>query len=286
MKQEFDLHMHTSYSDGELPLEIVLKKIKENELKIFSITDHDSVDSIREIKKYDLGAAKYIKGIEVSSILDGKYKLHILGYNIDENNAKLNDVILKLKEARKKRFSELASYVEENFGFKIKHEDIEEVVENVNIPGKPHLAEIMIKYGYVSSVKEAFGKYLEDAKTKTSNRMDAKIVIEAIKDAGGIVIWAHPKKVEKKYNINFEELMSRLLELGLDGIEPFNSLHTYEESMRYLKYAKEHNLITSGGSDYHGENVKPDVKIGVIFNSGENIKIDTKDITLISKLEG
>ena len=116
--------------------------------------------------------------------------------------------------------------------------------------------------------------------------MDAKIVIEAIKDAGGIVIWAHPKKVEKKYNINFEELMSRLLELGLDGIEPFNSLHTYEESMRYLKYAKEHNLITSGGSDYHGENVKPDVKIGVIFNSGENIKIDTKDITLISKLEG
>ena len=209
-----------------------------------------------------------------------------MGYNIDENNAKLNDVILKLKEARKKRFSELASYVEENFGFKIKHEDIEEVVENVNIPGKPHLAEIMIKYGYVSSVKEAFEKYLEDAKTKTSNRMDAKIVIEAIKDAGGIVIWAHPKKVEKKYNINFEELMSRLLELGLDGIEPFNSLHTYEESMRYLKYAKEHNLITSGGSDYHGENVKPDVKIGVIFNSGENIKIDTKDITLISKLEG
>ena len=65
-KQEFDLHMHTSYSDGEHPLEIVLKKIKENELKIFSITDHDSVDSIREIKKYDLGAAKYIKGIEVS----------------------------------------------------------------------------------------------------------------------------------------------------------------------------------------------------------------------------
>ena len=50
MKQEFDLHMHTSYSDGEHPLEIVLKKIKENELKIFSITDHDSVDSIREIK--------------------------------------------------------------------------------------------------------------------------------------------------------------------------------------------------------------------------------------------
>ncbi len=285
MKQEFDLHIHTSYSDGEHPLNIVLNKIKENDLKVFSITDHDSVDSIREIKKYDLENAKYIKGIEVSSILDGKYKMHILGYNIDENNKKLNDVILKLKEARKKRFSELASYVEENFGLKINKEDIDQVVEIVNIPGKPHLAEIMMKYGYVSSVKEAFEKYLEDAKTKTSNRMDAKIVIDAIHDAGGIVIWAHPKKVEKKYNISFEELMPRLLELGLDGIEPFNSLHTYDESIKYLNYAKSHNLITSGGSDYHGEHVKPDVKIGVIFNSGENIRIDTSDISLITKLE-
>ena len=79
--------------------------------------------------------------------------------------------------------------------------------------------------------------------------------------------------------------MPRLLELGLDGIEPFNSLHTYEESIKYLKYAKEHNLITSGGSDYHGENVKPDVKMGVIFNSRENIKIDNENITLISKME-
>lgn len=285
MKQEFDLHLHTSYSDGEHSLKIVLNKVKENDLRFFSITDHDSVDSIKEIKNYDLGTTKYIKGVEISSILDGKYKLHILGYNIDENNIKLNDVILKLKEARKKRFSELADYIEENYSLKIDKKDIEKVIENVNIPGKPHLAELMIKYGYVNSVEEAFKKYLENAKTKTSNRMDAKIVIEAIKDAGGIAIWAHPKKVEKKYNIHFEELMPRLLELGLDGIEPFNSLHTYEESIKYLKYAKEHNLITSGGSDYHGENVKPDVKMGVIFNSKENIKIDNENITLISKME-
>lgn len=285
MKQEFDLHLHTSYSDGEHSLKIVLNKVKENDLRFFSITDHDSVDSIKEIKNYDLGTTKYIKGVEISSILDGKYKLHILGYNIDENNIKLNDVILKLKEARKKRFSELADYIEKNYSLKIDKKDIEKVIENVNIPGKPHLAELMIKYGYVNSVEEAFKKYLENAKTKTSNRMDAKIVIEAIKDAGGIAIWAHPKKVEKKYNIHFEELMPRLLELGLDGIEPFNSLHTYEESIKYLKYAKEHNLITSGGSDYHGENVKPDVKMGVIFNSKENIKIDNENITLISKME-
>ena len=285
MKQEFDLHLHTSYSDGEHSLKIVLNKVKENDLRFFSITDHDSVDSIKEIKNYDLGTTKYIKGVEISSILDGKYKLHILGYNIDETNIKVNDVILKLKEARKKRFSELADYIEKNYSLKIDKKDIEKVIENVNIPGKPHLAELMIKYGYVNSVEEAFKKYLENAKTKTSNRMDAKIVIEAIKDAGGIAIWAHPKKVEKKYNIHFEELMPRLLELGLDGIEPFNSLHTYEESIKYLKYAKEHNLITSGGSDYHGENVKPDVKMGVIFNSRENIKIDNENITLISKME-
>ena len=158
MKQEFDLHLHTSYSDGEHSLKIVLNKVKENDLRFFSITDHDSVDSIKEIKNYDLGTTKYIKGVEISSILDGKYKLHILGYNIDENNIKVNDVILKLKEARKKRFSELADYIEKNYSLKIDKKDIEKVIENVNIPGKPHLAELMIKYGYVNSVEEAFMK--------------------------------------------------------------------------------------------------------------------------------
>ncbi len=281
MIQEFDLHIHTTYSDGQYSLKEVIEKVKQSGIKTFSITDHDSIDSINEIKKYDLKGIKYIKGVEISSILDNKYKMHILGYFIDENCEKLNLVLKQLKERRNLRFLELVEYVEKTFNLKINKDDVYNTIKEVNIPGKPHLAQLMVKYNYVTSVKEAFEKYLEDAKTKTSNRIPADIVIEAIKCAGGKAIWAHPKKVEKKYDVDFKELMPRLLKLGIDGIEVFNSLHTYSDSMRYLSYANEHNLLKSGGSDYHGDKIKPDVKLGVIYNSDEKVKIDPLEINLI-----
>lgn len=282
MVQDFDLHLHTTYSDGQYDVKELIKKVKQSGIKFFSIADHDSVDSIKEINKYDLGNIEYIKGVEISSILDGKYKIHILGYFIDENNEKLSSVLYKLKEARKKKFFELVDYVEKRLDLKINRIDVENIVNKVNVPGKPHLAELLVKYNYASSVREAFEKYLEDAKTKTSNRAPADEVIDAIKSAGGIAIWAHPKKVEKQYNISFEELMPRLLELGIDGIEIFNSLHSYDDCCRYLDYSNKNYLFKTGGSDYHGDQVKPDVKIGVLYNSGEEIKIDLKQINLQS----
>ena len=139
----------------------------------------------------------------------------------------------------------------------------------------------MIKYKYVDSVPEAF-TYLEELKTKTSNRYPADQVIKIIHDAGGIAIWAHPGKVESKYNIDFQELMPRLLELGLDGIEPFNSLHSYDDCLRFYDYAKKNNLLVSGGSDYHGLATKPNIKIGVVYKTEEKVKIFDDDIDIIS----
>lgn len=281
MIQDFDLHLHTAYSDGQYSVGDLIEKVKKAGVQFFSITDHDCIDAVREIDRYDLTGMEYIKGVEISSILDNKYKMHILGYFIDENNEKLNAVLQQLKEARAKRFFELAQYIEENYQLKINREDVENTVKQVNIPGKPHLAELMLKYHFVSSVKEAFEKYLEGAKTKTSNRASADVVIGAIKDAGGIAIWAHPKKVEKQYAVSFEDLMPRLLELGIDGIEVFHSLHSCDDSVRYLEYADKNGLIKTGGSDYHGEQVKPDVKIGVLYNRDENIKIERNQISLL-----
>ena len=87
-----------------------------------------------------------------------------------------------------------------------------------------------------------------------------------------------------QYNINFQELMPRLLELGINGIEVFNSLHTYDDCVRYLNYSNANNLIKTGGSDYHGEQIKSDVKIGMLYNSGEAIKIDLSQINLIKQI--
>ena len=277
-----DLHTHSTASDGKYSPKDVVRKAYDRGVKYLALTDHDTLSGIEEAKseaeKLDM---HFIPGVELSTTYKGE-TIHILGYFIDENNEKLSSVLYKLKEARKKKFFELVDYVEKRLDLKINRIDVENIVNKVNVPGKPHLAELLVKYNYASSVREAFEKYLEDAKTKTSNRAPADEVIDAIKSAGGIAIWAHPKKVEKQYNISFEELMPRLLELGIDGIEIFNSLHSYDDCCRYLDYSNKNNLFKTGGSDYHGDQVKPDVKIGVLYNSGEEIKIDLKQINLQS----
>ena len=283
MIQDFDLHLHTNYSDGQYDLKTLLEKVKQVGVKVISVTDHDNIDSIKEIKKCNLDGIEFITGVEISSILDNKYKMHILGYYIDDEHQLLNSILVHLKEARRKRFIELVDCVRNQYGFTFSDEDIDSIVKNVNIPGKSHLAELMVKYNYVDSISQAFDKYLEFLTTKTSNRVSADLVIKAIKDAGGVAIWAHPKKVEKQYGISFESLIPRLLELGIDGIEAFNSLHSYDDCIRYLEFAEKNNLIVSGGSDYHGEELKTNVKIGLVYNSGEFKKID---LSRLSILEG
>src|SRR5574344_59433 len=100
-------------------------------------------------------------------------------------------------------------------------------------------------------MNDAFLKYLNYLHTDIYYRMDAREIASAIHSAGGIVILAHPKKIEKKYNILIDEIIEDLIEIGIDGIEIYNSIHYNEDSERYLYIANKYNLYTSGGSDYH-----------------------------------
>ena len=104
MKCEFDLHIHSDNSDGELNVSEIIKELKRNNIKLFSITDHDNIDSIHELEKENLTDLSYIKGIEISAILNNKYKMHILGYNIDENYQGIINIVEYIKNARRKPF--------------------------------------------------------------------------------------------------------------------------------------------------------------------------------------
>ena len=173
--------------------------------------------------------------------------------------------------------------VKKKIDLSFRDEDIQNIIKNILIPGRPHLASLMVKYGYVLSVPEAFDSYLKGVKTETSHREDAKVVIETIHNAGGVAIWAHPKKVEKKYNIDLEVLIPRLIEIGLDGIEIGNSLHSLDDYKRYLNVAKKYNLLISAGSDYHGPVVKPKVKLGIIFDQDYDYEVDIDEISILNK---
>ena len=210
--------------------------------------------------------------------------MHILGYNIDEENEQLLEIINNIKQKRIKRIYDIKYSLKEQYNIILKDEEIENVIKENNIPGRVHIAKLLVKNNYTKTVPEAFEKYLDDIKTTIIAREDAAKVIKAIKSAGGIAIWAHPKKTEKQHNINMEEILPNLISQGLEGIEVYNSLHTYEESQRYLEIAKKYNILVSGGSDYHGPIAKPNVELGKIYKDNENYKIPIEQITLLKKL--
>lgn len=280
MVQNFDLHIHSCVSDGEYTAEELVCRLKENGIKLFSVTDHDTLHTAAEMEKIDLGDMRYIPGIEISSMLDGEYKIHILGYFIDENNEELKSLVKKIRSLRNERIFEICEQLNFKFGFSLSDADAAFMTGSAGAPGKTSAARLLVKKRLAASPAEAYTKYLDSINTSVQPRMPASQVIEAIRAAGGAAVWAHPGKEEKKYSFSFSQTALRLMQLGLSGIEVYNSVHSSADAQRFCAFAREHGLMISGGSDFHGENTKPDVKLGVVLSEDENKKIDIRELTI------
>lgn len=278
-----DLHTHSTFSDGELTPKNLIELAIKNNINTFSITDHDTLLGNKEvmkiIKNYDIN---YITGIELSAKVD-KGRMHILGYDIDINNKELNKKMEILKNNSLYSVITLLSRIKKDYDIVFSTEDILNTLNQNHNLGRPDIARLMVKYEYVSSIKEAFDKYLNDAyaKTrKTSKGISYKECIELVLNAGGIPVLAHPKTLE----LNEKELLILIKEMciyGLQGIEVYHSSHTEEEIKLYLDIANKYNLLISGGTDYHGPFVKPDIEIGTGINN--NLKI--KELSILNKLK-
>ena len=274
MVQNFDFHIHSKYSDGEYDVETIINKLNENGITNFAITDHDNVESVDFLRERNLNN---ISGVEMSSRYNN-LNMHILGYYIDGDLDELKKLCNRVSELRKARLYEHVSKLEKEYNLQFDELDLMNLTKKYSTLGRPHIGKLLIKYGYASSMEEAFKKYLFNVHSSIFYRMDAKLVIDAIHKAGGIAILAHPKKIEDKYNIDIEDFLPDLVEIGIDGIEIYNSLHYNEDSKRYKEIATKYNLLISGGSDYHGPNVKPNVKLGYI-NNEDLPKINIDELT-------
>jgi predicted metal-dependent phosphoesterase TrpH len=274
MVQNFDFHIHSKYSDGEYDVETIINKLNKSGITNFAITDHDNVESVDYLRERNLNN---ISGVEMSSRYNN-LNMHILGYYIDGDLDELKKLCNRVSELRKARLYEHVSKLEKEYNLQFDELDLMNLTKKYSTLGRPHIGKLLIKYGYASSMEEAFKKYLFNVHSSIFYRMDAKLVIDAIHKAGGIAILAHPKKIEDKYNIDIEDFLSDLVEIGIDGIEIYNSLHYNEDSKRYKEIAIKYNLLISGGSDYHGPNVKPNVKLGYI-NNEDLPKINIDELT-------
>lgn len=257
MSKRADLHIHTKYSDGSLSPKDVVRIASEKGICCISITDHDSVFGIAEaMSAGNAYNVEIISGVEISAEESGR-EMHILGYCINYRDPRLLDFLAKIRQDRIGRLYKMAGLLKKH-GIEIEAKDIIQSAGDVSI-SRLHVAKYMHKKGLVSHWRDAFKKYIGDNKPcyVASFRYAPKEVMDIIKISGGIPVIAHP-------GVNsLDNILPRLISEGLEGIEVFHSEHSDKTARAYESFAREHNLIITGGSDCHG-NLKGELLLGKI----------------------
>lgn len=260
-----DLHVHSNYSDGTLtPTELVSLAI-DKDLSAFALTDHDTVEGVVEA----IEAAKVanenghsllvVPGTELSASYLGE-DVHILGLGLNY----LDSTLLKtLKEAAKEREHRNQKMCQnlQKVGIPITVEKMREDCKDAVLT-RAHFAKFMVKEGYVSSIKEAFTKYLDSSSPYyvTREYMTPKQAVELILQADGVPVLAHPLLYKFSPN-QLETLIRELKEHGLRGIEAIYSCNINNDEAYVRSLARKYDLFITGGSDFHGS-VKPDIDLG------------------------
>ena len=277
-----DMHMHTNYSDGDLsPNELIEKAIKNN-VGTMAITDHNTIEGLRNFDSNFKKKIEIINGIELSA-KSLKGTMHILGYDIDIENKILNDKMHELKNNSFQREISLIEQLKKDYEIEFDYQDIINLLNSNHNLGRPDLAKLLIKYDKAKTVNEAFEKYLVSVNKKIkgiNKELDYNECINLILKSGGIPVLAHPKSL----NLNEEELATLLEEMklsGLMGIEVYHPTHNDEERKIFLKFANKYKFLISGGTDYHGEITKPDIEIG----TGRNNNIKIKKLSLLDEIK-
>jgi 3',5'-nucleoside bisphosphate phosphatase len=248
-----DLHCHTTASDGTYsPLEIIALAQREG-LQGLSITDHDTIEAYREA----LPAAKEANillgtGVEFSCHLLGT-SIHVLGYDYPPNSASIHD----FSRLHRKRRTHRNRAILKKLSLLRMPLDEEELAQMGTMIGRPHIAQLMIKKGYVKTLKEAFDLYLGDGERcyDAGEPFSIPETIDLIHQVGGKAFLAHPHLIEKRKTID------QLLTLNFDGIECYYAHCPPGQEKRWLKIAREKKWLISGGSDFHGA-IKPHIPLG------------------------
>lgn len=286
MEKLIDMHTHTNYSDGELSPEELIKLAISKNIKALAITDHNTIEGIKTINRNSSliinSGINIINGIELSAKVN-QGTMHILGYNIDINNAILNKKLRTLKDNSINSVLSILEQIKRDYDIVFCYEDIRKLINTNHNLGRIDIAKLCVMYGYASNIKDAFNKYLISAYNKTrdmNKKMNYQECLELIRNSGGIPVLAHPKSLnlpEKEFLI----LLKDMIKYGLEGIEVYHSTHTPEEMSYYHQIANQYNLLISGGSDYHGKGIKPDIELG----TGKNHNLKIKQLSLLDKLQ-
>jgi len=253
-----DLHIHSTASDGRLTPAEIVNKSAELGLTIIAIADHDSLDGIAPA----LVAAKafpwlrVIPCVEISTDVPGG-EVHVLGYFIDYTDPELRASLVRMRNSRRGRALGMIAKLEK-LGMPIDWERVQELAGSGSI-GRPHIAQAMLEKGYIASLKEAFTKYIgrDGPAYVEREKLTPVEAVQLVLQANGLPVLAHPFTISDP-----EPMVIRLKAAGLVGIEAYYNGYTADEINRLVSLADRHNLLTTGGSDYHGLDASTETMIG------------------------
>ena len=276
-----DLHLHSNNSDGSDSVQILYNEICNAKLNVFALTDHDTISGLEEMENLISSNIKFIKGVELTSLCND-IKCHLLGYGVDYNNLELKNLIEKGKLLRRQKLETRIDYLKNTWNIEFTEEEKQWLYSRKSVV-KTHVANVLVKRGLAKDNLSAMQKYLDACKTGNT-RFSGEEAISAIKNSGGIVVWAHPLGGEGEVHLTKEKFIPKLekmLDFGIQGLECFYSRYNEEESLFLFECTQKYNLFASAGSDYHGAN-KSNIEIGKL--NCDNKTIDPKKITILNNL--
>jgi len=279
VNQRADLHTHTLASDGTNAPSAVVRQAKEAGLAAVAITDHDTIDGWEEaMAEGERLGIEVVPGVELSTIMNGR-DVHILGYWCDASDGVWQQRLRAQQGFRGARNRMMIERLQQ-LGIDVTLDEIVALarksgkqVDGAEQIGRPHLAEALVARGAVSDIREAFDRYLGEDGLAYCNppRPLPFEAVDWIREAGGVSVIAHPGLYGD------DEMVEAIVRHGAQGIEAYHSDHDAEQELKYAAMAERHGLLTTGGSDYHGE------KRGVVFHGPVGHR--TVDVSVLERMK-
>jgi 3',5'-nucleoside bisphosphate phosphatase len=265
-----DLHIHSNHSDGALSVKEIVREAKLRNIGFMSITDHDSIDCQQvAIDLAEKAGIHYVSGVELNVTFshpryrEGKpISLDFLGYQFDVNNNALADKLRQMAEYREERAAKILRNLNAEFkkeGIQpLTKRDFEEIQASVDgTLGRPHIAEYLVKKGIVRNRQEAFDRYLVRCNVPKFP-LYLEEASRLVRNAGGKIVLAHPNDPHgtslvtlTKSLLEQTQIIEESMMAHIDGVECWHSRNDAQTTKHYVKFAKEHELIMTGGSDCH-----------------------------------
>lgn len=241
-----DLHTHSTASDGVRSPRELVGLAKDSGVSVMALTDHDTLEGLpAAMAEGERVGLQIVAGVEMTAHVED-LEVHILGHFIDSGDHRLTEFLASSRHDRIERVHHIIAKLWA-LGLPLDADEVLSLAPGTSV-GRPHVARAMMKRGYVTSLKEAFDRYLTPGTPGYVERprIPAALAIRAIREAGGVPSLAHPGQYGR------DGIIPLLAQQGLMGLEVYHLEHDVESLFRYERVCVEYGLLAVGGSDYHG----------------------------------